>query len=220
MKLCRLSNLCGRQNGAFMVKTYAFTPHSGALYAQNFALYDHVPPGEQLFYYDPEDDCTNFISQCVWAAYGGWIPGFTDETVAKNAQRIKNNVRQVGGVWYGSKNYIGSNIWCRVGELYDYVTSEKKIGPTARKIAEGSFFSVDPKVVAEGDVIQMVVASYTPDRYGHGLYVTKAGAKWEDILICCHSFDRLDAPMSIFSQFYNNYRKLRVLRFESAGFED
>jgi hypothetical protein len=65
----------------------------------------------------------------------------------------------------------------------------------------------------------MVVASYTSERYGHSLYVTKEGAQWEDVTICCHSFDRLDAPMSVFSQFPDNYKKLRVLRFESAQFE-
>jgi hypothetical protein len=73
--------------------------------------------------------------------------------------------------------------------------------------------------VRAGDVIQMIVASYTPYRYGHGLYVTSVGDRWEDVKICCHSIDRLDVPMSKFVQFPDNYRRLRVLRFESAWFD-
>ena len=203
-----------------MALTFNFDASAGAHYARSFALYDHVPQKELLFYYDPEDDCTNFISQCVWAAYGGWIPGFTDDIVIKNTQRIKKNIRQVGGVWYGSKNNIGSNIWCRVNQLYSYVTSQKATGPQARIIAEGKFSRIDPEIIRVGDVIQMIVASYTPDRYGHSLYVTKAGVIWEDVYICCHSIDRLDAPLSIFAQFPDNYLKLRVLRFESANFDE
>ena len=202
-----------------MALMFEFDGRAGAAYARNFALHDNIPRSQLLFYCDPEDDCTNFISQCIWAAYGGWIPGFTDDIVAKNAQRIKQNVRQVTGAWYGSKNYIGSNIWCRVGEFYNFITSGKALGPKANKIAEGLFSYVNPGILRMGDVIQMIVASYTPDRYGHSLYVTRAGETWEDVLICCHSFDRLDAPMTIFSKFPDTYLKLRVLRFESATFD-
>ena len=46
----------------------------------------------------------------------------------------------------------------------------------------------------EGDVLQLVVRSYIPGQYGHSLYVTKSGRTWDDILICCHSYDRLDEP--------------------------
>jgi hypothetical protein len=202
-----------------MLQTFSFNPRAGALFARSFAPSDHVPQNEQLFYYDPEDDCTNFISQCIWASYGGWVPGFTDDIVKKNAERIIKNIRQVSGVWYGSKSNIGSPKWCRVGEFFEYITAQKETGPQARLVAEGTFTRVSPASVRAGDVIQMVVASYTSERYGHSLYVTKEGAQWEDVTICCHSFDRLDAPMSVFSQFSDNYKKLRVLHFESAQFE-
>lgn len=202
-----------------MAHLFAYDGVSGSAYARSFALHDNIPRSQVLFYYDPNDDCTNFISQCVWAAYGGWIPGYSDVIVAQNAQRIKQDVRQVSGAWYGSRDYIGSTVWCRVGEFYSFITAQKTLGPRATKIAEGKFAFVDPSIIRVGDVIQMIVASYTPDRYGHSLYVTKAGEYWDDILICCHSLDRLDAPMSIFARFPDNYLKMRVLRFDSAAFE-
>jgi hypothetical protein len=199
---------------------YDYNPQSGSLYAQTFALYDFVPTEQRLFYYARGDDCTNFISQCVWAAYGGWTPGFSEAAVANNAARIRADVRQTRGVWYGSKSNIGSNRWCRVEEFFRYVTEgSKSQGPMARQIAFGTWGDVDPSIIAVGDVVQMVVTTYVPDRFGHGLYVIKAGASWDDILICCHSDDRLGESMGWFAQFPDVYAKLRVLRFSAASFD-
>lgn len=193
---------------------------NGMIYAQSYALFYNVPEEDRLFYYSNGENCTNFISQCVWAAYGGWLPGFSEPIIGKNAERIKNDYAQVRGIWYGSKSNIGSNRWCRVEEFYSYcVDKTKTLGPKAEKIAEGDFFDIDPAKIREGDVIQMVVASYTPDRFGHGLFVIKSGTTWDDILICCNSDDRLNEPMSWFSQFPDIYKKLRVLRFSDAIFE-
>lgn len=203
-----------------MPNTYEYNPQAGKLYAQSFALYDNLPKDQRLFYYSRGLDCTNFISQCVWAAYGGWLPGFTQSAVEKNRARIKEDVRQVKGIWYGSASHIGSNRWCRVEEFYSYVTNTRKTsGPMATEIARGDWDSVDPASVAEGDVIQLVVSTYAPSRFGHALFVTRSGRSWDDVLVCCHSDDRLDEPAGWFSQFPNIYTKLRVLRFSKAVFE-
>lgn len=203
-----------------MAKTYAYDPWAGRMYAQAFALYDNVPPEQRLFYYAEGADCTNFISQCVWAAYGGWIPGFSESIVKQNAERIRADVRQVKGIWYGSKSNIGSNRWCRVEEFFAYTTDRRKTyGPMANKIAEGGWDAISPDIVKVGDIISFVVTSYTPDRFGHNLYVTKAGGSWDDVLICCHTEDRLDEPMSWFEQFPDIYSKLRIIRFGNAVFE-
>lgn len=200
--------------------TYGYNPQLGRLYALTFALYENVPAPQRLFYYDADEDCTNFISQCVWAGYGGWVPGFTAAAVAKNASRIRADVRQTKGVWYGSASNIGSNRWCRVEDFYAYVTDGKKtFGPAARKLSQGGWGEIDPSSLAVGDVVQMVVASYAPGRFGHGLYVTRPGQSWDDVLICCHTEDRLEEAMGWFAQFPEIYRTLRVLRFSDAAFE-
>lgn len=198
---------------------FDYDPRRGRIYAQAFALYYNVPPEKRLFYYGEGQDCTNFISQCVWAAYGGWIPGFTQNITEINARRILDDVRQIRGIWYGSKSNVGANRWCRVEEFYNYVTDDKKeYGPKARKIAEGDWNSVDPSVIEQGDVIQLVVTTYVPDRFGHGLYVTKSGGSWDDVFICCHTDDRLDEPLGWFAQFPDEYKKMRIIRFYSTEF--
>lgn len=197
-----------------------YQPALGSMYAQSYALSDNLPENQRLFYYDRGEDCTNYISQCVWAAYGGWIPGFTPVIVQKNEERILQDYRQVGGVWYGSRRNIGSNRWCRVEEFFTFVTDHKKtLGPRAAVIAEGGWNEVNPAGILTGDVIQMIVMDYKPNRYGHSLFVTREGQSWDDLLICCHTDDRLNEPMGWFAQFPQVYSRIRVLRFESGMFE-
>lgn len=187
-----------------------YIPEMGVRYARTFALHEQVPETEQLFYYGIEDNCTNFISQCVWAAYGGWLP---EGSTAENAARIRADVRMVTGIWYGSRWHIGSTHWCRVEEFASYVTSAKPRGPSAFLVVSGTFDTVDPAVLRVGDVVQMVVAAYMPNRFGHGLYVTQAGASWDTVQICCQSYDRRDAPMTEFAAYPEMYTRMRVLRF-------
>ncbi len=203
-----------------MAQTFAYNPQLGALYARSFALSAYVPPDQRLFYVAEGEDCTNFISQCVWASYGGWMPGFSESAVRRNAARIKLDIRQTKGVWFGSAQNVGSNRWCRVEEFYRYaVETGKARGPQAERIAEGGWDEIRPALLREGDVIQLVVTTYAPDRFGHGLYVTRTGETFDDVLICCHSDDRLDEPLGWFAQFPDVYSRLRVLRFSDANFD-
>ena len=197
---------------------FSYDAGAGTRYARQYALMDTVPEDERLFFYDPNDDCTNFISQCVWAAYGGWVPGSGGAAVVLNAPRIRQDVRQVPGVWFGSRSHIGSTRWCRVEEFYSFATARKPAGPAAVRIADGDFRSVDPRRILAGDVVQLVVASYTPDRFGHGLYVTQAGGDWNEVRICCHTYNRRDTPMSEFASQPAVYPRLRVLRFGLGTF--
>lgn len=197
---------------------FSYQPQAGSEYARLFALHRLVPEPLRLFYYSQDDDCTNFISQCVWAAYGGWLPGFTEEITAENARRIRRDIRQITGVWYGSRSHIGSLNWCRVVDFYRFATAAKSAGPAARLVAEGTFADVPASLVRQGDVIQMVVSAYTPDRFGHGVYVTRAAPGWDDVLICCHTYDRLDSSMGEFAAQPAAYPRLRVLRFSPAAF--
>jgi len=204
--------------GGFM-QEFRFDPRLGKLYAESYALSDNVPENKKLFYYLFNDDCANFISQCVWASYGGWLPGFTDQMIDVNAKRVLADVRQVKGVWYGSKRNAGSNKWCRVMEFFSFATDKsKQQGPFAELAAVGGWQDIDPGIIRVGDVVQMVV-SYDPRRFGHSLYVTGEGPGWEDVTICCHSDDRLNEPMAWFSQFPDTYLKLRVLKFGTGRFE-
>lgn len=197
---------------------FSYDIKNGTAYARTYALYARVPEQDRLFYYDSGNDCANFVSQCVWAAYGGWAEGTDPKTIEANRARIKSHVRMAPFVWYGSPGFSGSNKWCRVVEFHDYALANKSSGPQAARIAEGNWDSLSPGIIREGDVLQLVAQSYIPGRYGHSLYVTKAGRTWDDILICCHSYDRLDAPLSSFADYPEQYPRVRVLRFRNANF--
>ncbi len=198
---------------------YAYDPVRGIAYARQYAEYFRVSESHRLFFYDQNgSDCTNFCSQCVWAAYGGWIPGIDLTTVAENKENIKKGVRMAPSVWYGSLLFSGSNKWCRVVEFHDYALALKDFGPKAYQVFEGSWHNIKPSLIQEGDIIQMIVASYAPYRYGHCLYVTQRGASFDEVRICCHSYNRLDAPLSEFSNFPEQYTRIRVMRFMAASF--
>ena len=200
-----------------MMMKYIYNAERGVEYARAYADYYRVSEDKRLFFYGI-NDCTNFCSQCVWAAYGGWLPGFDDKKIEENKKRINSNIRMVPYIWYGSRYFSGSNKWCSVEEFYEYSVSMKSNGPMAYKIYEGDWISFDPAMVKEGDVIQMVIKSYAPYRYGHCLYVTQRGSTTKQIKICCHTYDRLDTPLSEFSDQPGEYIKLRVIRFKDAYF--
>ncbi|NLX64294.1 MAG: hypothetical protein GX022_05925 [Clostridiaceae bacterium] len=198
---------------------YVYDAARGIEYARLYADYFNLSEDKRLFFYDINgNDCTNFCSQCVWAAYGGWIPGIDTDTVNENRERIKKQIRMIPSIWYGSLFFSGSNKWCRVVEFHYYSVAAKNSGPSAFMVYEGDWQSFDPISVREGDIIQLVVNTYTPYRYGHCLYVTEKGKSHQDIKVCCHSYDRSDAPLSEFSHFPDTYARLRVLRFKSAEF--
>ena len=200
------------------VHIYEYDPDNGARYAQAFALYSEVPEDMRIFFYDAAgNDCANFASQCIWAAYGGWIPGTAEPVAALNRQRVKENVRQTG-IWYGSASFAGTPRWCRVEELFAYLTAKKASGPQGVRVAEGTWDSVRPESIQKGDLVQLVVSGYAPYRYGHNLYVTKQGRSYSDTRVCCHSYDRRNAPLTSFSLFPDAYPKLRVIHFLPAGF--
>ena len=197
---------------------FSYNPKIGTAYARAYALYDRVSQQNRLFFYSTGNDCANFISQCVWAGYGGWIEGMDPNTVDANRQRIKSHIRMAPFIWYGSADFSGSNKWCRVVEFHTYALSDKSFGPKAVKIAEGDWNSISSGIIREGDVLQLVVQSYIPGQYGHSIYVTKAGRAWHDILICCHSYDRLDVPLSSFVMLADQYPRVRILRFVGSRF--
>lgn len=196
---------------------YIYDSAKGVEYARYYANYYRIREDKRLFFYD-SNDCTNFCSQCVWAAYGGWLPGYDESAIKENKERIKSNIRMIPFIWYGSHSSSGSNKWCRVVEFYDYSVSIKNNGPFALKIYDGQWQNFNPSSVREGDVIQMVIKSYASYRYGHCLYVTQRGDSLNQIKICCHTYDRLDAPLSEFSNFPEEYTRLRLIRFQNADF--
>lgn len=112
-------------------------------------------------------DCTNFISQCVYAGCG-----------------IMNYKLTYG--WYYISPGSRSPSWSGVAFLYNFLVGNKAAGPYARK--------TDISAIRPGDVIQL---GETNGRFYHSLFVCRVGnpPSLDNILICTHTDDAYLRPL-------------------------
>ncbi len=126
-------------------------------------------------------DCTNFVSQCVWAGYGGTngytlptTPTHNNATITALRNRVANNYRMTSA-WYG-RNYDSSNTndppakWCGVVEFYNHVTGNSGNGPKGTGYNNGNPASdLGDRYIQRGNVIQKYSTSL--GRYSHSVMV-------------------------------------------------
>lgn len=134
-------------------------------------------------------DCTNFASQCLLA--GSCTMDFT---------------RDFG--WYYISPDNRAPAWTGVEYFYDFVTEQPEfaaenmgIGPFGREIRA--------RELELGDFIQL---RNSMDDFYHTLVVT--GFEPNDILICAHSDDALDRPLSTY-----NFSSLRLIHIDGVRAE-
>lgn len=147
-------------------------------YARTWAL------GRNPQYYDYEaigGDCTNFVSQCLYAGAG-----------------IMNYTPTFG--WY----YIDANnkspSWTGVGYLYQFLTrSTRSVGPAAQ---ESALQALEP-----GDVVQL---SFDGVNWQHTPLVISAehARSPDEVLLAAHSHDSYARPLS--SYVYQSARFLHI----------
>lgn len=113
-------------------------------------------------------DCANFASQCIYNGAGVM------------------NYKPIYGWYYKSAN-DRAPAWSSVKYLYEFLISNAESGPYAVEIGING---VEP-----GDIIQ--IATYMPE-FHHTLVVVETGDVPDigNILICAHSYDSLDRPLS------------------------
>ena len=106
-------------------------------------------------------DCTNFISQCVYAGAG-----------------VMNYTRDVG--WYFKSLSDRAAAWTSVEHLHRFLTTNRSRGPQASE--------VDITSVAPGDVVQL---GYNNGQFYHSLFIVQTGAVPDrhNIFICTHTYD-------------------------------
>lgn len=164
-----------------MIAQYMQYNRSKALdYAQKWAL----SRNPQYFDYSPiGGDCTNFISQCLYAGSG-----------------VMNYTKNTG--WY----YINANdkapAWTGVVFLYNFlVRPERTPGPYAKE--------ADVSQIEPGDIIQLAFQGM--GNFSHSLFVVKCGnpVSIDNILINTHSYDRKEYPLNRYS--WNRIRFLKIL---------
>lgn len=116
-------------------------------------------------------DCTNFISQCIFAG-----------------SKVMNYDKQNG--WY----YINANnkspSWTGVDFLYNFLCNNKSVGPYGKKCIQNN--------IQIGDVVQL---SFDGMSYQHSLVIVKIinTDNMNDIYTASHTFDSYERKISSYS---------------------
>jgi hypothetical protein len=134
-------------------------------------------------YYDFENlggDCTNFISQCLYAGAG-----------------VMNYTRDTG--WFYLSLNLRSASWTGVPFLYQFLTTNRGPGPYGHQapLSEAQI----------GDIVQL---SFDGNTYSHSLFIVQTGEQpsLHNILIATHTFDADNRPLSTY--FYRAYRLIHI----------
>lgn len=114
-------------------------------------------------------DCTNFVSQCIFAGCG------------------QMNYNGDKG-WYYINGNNKSPSWTGVEFLYNFLLSNKGAGPKGE--------AVDIENLQIGDVIQL---SFNGNTFAHSLIVVQNGTNVNNTLIAAHTYDAFGKSVSEYS---------------------
>ncbi len=193
---------------------YGYDKTRGVSYAERFAK----ATTNSRFFYTASNDCTNFVSQCVWAAYGGYVVG--NDTASKN--NIANKRRMVLNEWHGGTGGGTSN-WESVVRFWNYTSYAGTMGPGAIGYNDNSSYKwLYPANMDRGEVLQVRNGIFNP--YGHSVYITKMNSthtSYSDIFVSQHSSDLLNRPLStLIANFGGSSCMMRKLKFGNGYFNN
>ena len=121
----------------------------------------------KYYNFDPVGgDCTNFISQCIYAGCG-------------QMNYDKNNG------WYYINGNNKSPSWTGVEFLYKFLITNRGVGPKGKETTIN--------VLDIGDVIQL---SFDGNKFAHSLVVVKNGNSVNNTLIAAHTYDAFGKSVS------------------------
>lgn len=168
-------------------KQYTYNPEAAVKYALEYAQKDK---NERIFY-TISTDCTNFVSQCIWAGY----IGYTDEATA--ITKMNNKLGMVYTEWHAGSGG-GAHHWENVNKLWSYLAdSTKQLGPMGTTYNNlKRYFECPVSSIKVGDVLQVAKGSgetITSDNYHHSVFVTYKpdnATRYDEVLISSHTTDR------------------------------
>ncbi len=115
-------------------------------------------------------DCTNFVSQCIFAGGG-----------------VMNHRPTFGWYYYSADKRSPS--WTGVQYLYRFLMGRDRVGPVGVTLPMSD--------VMPGDISQFAGAS---GAFSHSQVIVSVGDEpsLDNILICAHTYDSLDRPLSTY----------------------
>lgn len=186
---------------------YLYSGSMGAAYANKYVN------NANSYFYNAGVDCTNFVSQCIWAAYGGWSPSMSNATMASN---ISNKVRMTS-TWYAGSGG-GSLAWENVDNLWNYVVGNTGKGPQAYGHNNGGHYSnILPIDMRVGDVLQKSVDGKD---YTHSMYIisTPGGSNpsYTEIVIAQHTSNTIKTVAEVLvTTTYLRHMQFKYTTFDS-----
>ena len=132
-------------------------------------------------------DCTSFVSQCIFAGCG-----------------VMNYTETFG--WYYISPMERAPAWSGVDELFDFMTGAPEFVAANGGTGPQGVDVTDASQIEIGDVIQL---QNDRGEFYHSLIISEITEG--DILVCAHSDDALDRPISTY-----NFAALRVIHIERA----
>lgn len=134
-------------------------------------------------YYDYEGlggDCTNFVSQCIYAGSGVM------------------NYKPTYGWYYASANNHSPS-WTGVPFLYDFLTRKTSTGPIG--------IASSMQDIIPGDISQFADGK---GHYYHSQFIVSVGSppSSENILVCTHTYDSKERPLSSYE--YSGIRFVHI----------
>lgn len=208
----------------YAASSYRYKPGLAARWALTYA--GNLDDDDAYFYYNSGGNCQNFVSQCVWAGYGGAIAGDGDI-----AQNITNKVRMVSGSsgWYGKKTSVGTSAWASVNSFWNYVTSNPSLGPKGTGYNDGGIYTnLDADTLMEGRILQLRSGLRTEasGRYEHSVIVSSNAdsdimpTQYNKIYICSSTSDLRDVSLQskMIDYFGGSNCYMRMISLTSSNF--
>lgn len=164
-----------------MLKINKYNRNLAEDYATKYALKKNP---EFFDYTNSGGNCTNYISQCIYAG------------------APKMNFASDG--WYYLSPANTSVSWANVVPLYNFLTTNKSVGPYASQSAL--------EMCEIGDIIQLKF--FNMDVYSHSLIITKIEDRTPSgIYVCANTTDVLNRKMSTYR--YEEFRLLHILGYRT-----
>ncbi len=178
-------------------------------------------------------DCTNFVSQCIWAGYGGTqnYDITTQQGMAACAQLARQDYRQIrynqADPWYGrsvlSPPTYPAQDWISVDYLYGHIQTDS-MGPRGTHHNNHNLYNSSigqSLAVYVGHVIQIDHAAYAAPYYHSMMVVSSWGTLSNPYAIYVAQHDGNYSFRQFYDAMYeNNCWYARTIRFTSGSFNE
>ena len=198
--------------------SYSYNGEQGRKYADKY----HSTNNPYFYVVTTGDgDCTNFVSQCIWAAYGGWTKSDTNAQMQVNINSGKRmQARTSYSNWFAGAGG-GGGPWENVTSLWNFATSNKSTGPKATGFNNNATYkNIVPSSILTGQVLQFRQGN--SGNYRHSAYVSGGvNDSYDNIIITQHSASvtRTTLADAIVGWGGSAKCQMRQLKFTTANFD-